>query len=247
MSNLATALVETAQRYPQDLAVQGAGRFLTYAELDEFSARAAGGLLAHGVVPGDRVGLRLPSSPAFTVLFFGALRTGAITVPLSPMGRSLAVPPRHDACGTRLVFTAPDPATAQEARGGDTTLVPVGSDFLDQMTFWPQHTSVTDRGDHDPAAMVRTEGTARSALSITFSHRALREAALTARAPVGGTAMNNERLCASFPSAGPAYGLTALMQSGACLSARGGRAAVSPGRRGEIAALCLATGPGERR
>jgi acyl-coenzyme A synthetase/AMP-(fatty) acid ligase len=34
---------------------------LTYAELDELSARAAGWLRARGVEPGDRVGIMLPN------------------------------------------------------------------------------------------------------------------------------------------------------------------------------------------
>ncbi|NML52457.1 long-chain fatty acid--CoA ligase [Streptomyces sp. R302] len=244
VSNLATALVETARRYPQHLAAQGEDRSLTYAELDELSARAAGGLRAHGVLPGDRVGLLLPYSPAFTVLSFGVLRTGAIVVPLYPTARSLAVPPGHDAFGTRLVFTVPDPTADREAGRSETTLLPVGSDFLDQMAFWPQHTWVADRGDRDPAAVVRIDDTLGSARIIMLSHRALREAVLTIRTLVGGTVVDTDRVSASFPSARPAYGLAALMHSGACLSARGRRAAVAPGHRRETAAVSLAAGPG---
>ncbi|MFI8880347.1 AMP-binding protein [Streptomyces sp. NPDC055243] len=116
MSNLATTLVETAWRHPQHLAVRGTDRALTCAELDELSARAAGGLLAHGVRPGDRVGLRLPYSATFAVLCFGALRTGAIAMPLYPRPRSLGVQPGHDAYGARIVFTSPDTTAAQETR-----------------------------------------------------------------------------------------------------------------------------------
>ncbi|MGA5069296.1 AMP-binding protein [Streptomyces exfoliatus] len=247
MSNLATTLVETAQRYPQRRAVQRHDRSLTFAELDEYSARAAGALLAHGVLPGDRVGLRLSYSPTFTVLYFGALRTGAIVMPLYPTARSLAARPRDDVCGPRLVFTSPDMTVAQEIRMSDTTFVPVGDDFLDQMTFWPQHTGVVDRADHDPAAVVRTGDTTRAAGETMLSHRTLRGAALTTRMLIGERAANDDRRNASFSSTSPAYGLTALILSGACLSACGRLAAVPHGGRQDTAALSLAPGLGCRR
>lgn len=60
VSNLATALVDMAQRQPQGLAMQDEKTVLTYADLDDLSARAAGGLRAHGVRPGGRVGLNCP-------------------------------------------------------------------------------------------------------------------------------------------------------------------------------------------
>ena len=58
---------------------------LTYAFLDAGVARAAGFLRAQGVGPGDRVGLQLPNVPYFPVLYFGALRLGAVVVPMNPL------------------------------------------------------------------------------------------------------------------------------------------------------------------
>ncbi|MDP2313368.1 MAG: AMP-binding protein [Pseudomonadota bacterium] len=46
--------------------------------------RAAGGLVARGVRPGDTVGLVLPTGPAFFDAFFGAVLAGAVPVPLYP-------------------------------------------------------------------------------------------------------------------------------------------------------------------
>jgi acyl-CoA synthetase (AMP-forming)/AMP-acid ligase II len=46
--------------------------------------RVAGSLAALGILPGDRVGLVLPTGPSFLDAFFGALLVGAIPVPLSP-------------------------------------------------------------------------------------------------------------------------------------------------------------------
>jgi benzoate-CoA ligase family protein len=59
------------------------GATLSYEDVAALSARAANGLMAIGVAPGDRVALVLPDSPAFVATFLGAIRMGAIAVPLS--------------------------------------------------------------------------------------------------------------------------------------------------------------------
>ena len=84
MSNLATNLKDTAGQYPGRPVVRLGEVVLSYADLDELSARVAGGLLAHGVRPGDRVGILLPNVLAFPVLYYGALRIGAAMVAADP-------------------------------------------------------------------------------------------------------------------------------------------------------------------
>ena len=59
------------------------GDAVSYAELDRRAAVAANELRARGVGPGDRVAIKLPNSPAFVAAYFGALRLGAIVVPLN--------------------------------------------------------------------------------------------------------------------------------------------------------------------
>ncbi|WP_018331345.1 AMP-binding protein [Actinomycetospora chiangmaiensis] len=56
---------------------------LTLAELAAASRRVAGGLAAHGVGPGDRVGLLAPNAPEFLTTLFGCSRLGAATAPLA--------------------------------------------------------------------------------------------------------------------------------------------------------------------
>ena len=57
----------------------------TYAELDDLSARFAQSFKMRGLIPGDRVLLRLPNTYVFPAAFFGAIRGGFIPVPTSPM------------------------------------------------------------------------------------------------------------------------------------------------------------------
>ncbi|MFD7798790.1 AMP-binding protein, partial [Streptomyces anulatus] len=85
MANLAGFLVETARRQPGRPALRLGERVVTYAELDEHSARFAALLRAEGVRPGDRVALMLPNVPEFVVLYYGVLRAGAVVVPMNPL------------------------------------------------------------------------------------------------------------------------------------------------------------------
>lgn len=57
---------------------------LTYGELAARAKRMAAGLIGHDVLPGDRVGVMLPTSVEYFVAFFGILYAGAIPVPIYP-------------------------------------------------------------------------------------------------------------------------------------------------------------------
>lgn len=56
----------------------------SYPDLQAAAGRVAGGLSAHGVKAGDRVGIMLPTGPDYVATFFGVLWLGAIPVPLYP-------------------------------------------------------------------------------------------------------------------------------------------------------------------
>jgi acyl-CoA synthetase (AMP-forming)/AMP-acid ligase II len=57
---------------------------ITYAAFERRCARAAGGLAAEGIGPGDRVGLLGDNSADWLVAFLAILRAGAVAVPLNP-------------------------------------------------------------------------------------------------------------------------------------------------------------------
>ena len=61
------------------------------AEVVAAARRVAGGLAAHGVRPGDVVGVMLPNSLDFAVIALGVLGSGAVLAPLAvPFGRATA-------------------------------------------------------------------------------------------------------------------------------------------------------------
>jgi long-chain acyl-CoA synthetase len=86
-------LRRAAERYPSRDALIFFGARTSFSELDAAVDRFARALRELGVEKGDRVSLHLPTSPAFVIAFMGALRAGAVAVPMNPLyvERELAV------------------------------------------------------------------------------------------------------------------------------------------------------------
>jgi long-chain acyl-CoA synthetase len=82
-TNLASILTDSAARSPRAPAIRLGDAELSYAELDERSARLAALLREHGFEPGDRVGVMLPNVPEFPVAYYGVLRAGGVVVPMN--------------------------------------------------------------------------------------------------------------------------------------------------------------------
>jgi len=76
-------LREAVARKPDGEALVDGSRRFTYAALDRAVDAVAAGLAARGVAPGDRVALLLGNRAEFVFALFGALRAGAVVVPLN--------------------------------------------------------------------------------------------------------------------------------------------------------------------
>ena len=83
---LLTDMIDTAVRdHGGRSAIDFLGRTWSYAEIGGLVDRVAAGLQAIGVGPGVRLGLCLPNTPYFVVLYFAALRCGATIVNFNPL------------------------------------------------------------------------------------------------------------------------------------------------------------------
>ena len=83
---LLTDMLDSAVRdHGSRQAIDFLGRRWTYSEIGEQVDHVAAGLQAMGVGPGVRLGLCLPNTPYFVVLYFAALRCGAIVVNFNPL------------------------------------------------------------------------------------------------------------------------------------------------------------------
>ncbi|MST32547.1 AMP-binding protein, partial [Acidimicrobiaceae bacterium USS-CC1] len=70
------------------LALTGVGGELTYAALHDLVGRTAAGLRRLGLLPEQRIVLFMADGPEFAAVYLGALRMGAIPVPVSTMLRA---------------------------------------------------------------------------------------------------------------------------------------------------------------
>ncbi|NKJ01074.1 long-chain fatty acid--CoA ligase [Novosphingobium sp. SG707] len=83
---LITDLLDKAvEHHAERIALDFLGRTWTYGEVGRLADRAARGLYALGLRKGDRFALCLPNTPYFVVMYFAALKIGAVIVNLNPM------------------------------------------------------------------------------------------------------------------------------------------------------------------
>src|SRR5919112_960781 len=92
-ANLARLVTEAAERFPERPALKLDDGIVTYAQLDDLTARVAGLLAEKGVEPGDRVGIMLPNVPYFAIAYYGVLRAGGVVVPMNVLlkGREVTI------------------------------------------------------------------------------------------------------------------------------------------------------------
>ena len=101
-------LSESARRFPAKPAVWARNRVITYAELEERSNQIANLLHQRGIGKGDRVGIYFPKNVESIAAMFGALKAGAVYVPLDPQAPAERVGYIVQNCGMRALFTAED-------------------------------------------------------------------------------------------------------------------------------------------
>ena len=89
MANLASNLTASSERFPENTALRLDDAQVPYGALDQASARMATLLIAHGLQPGDRVGVMLPNVPSFAIVYYGVLRAGGVVVPMNVLLKEL--------------------------------------------------------------------------------------------------------------------------------------------------------------
>jgi len=171
--NLASILTETAERSPDRVAIKLDDFELSYQLLNEATARVAGLLESKGVEPGDRVGIMLPNVPHFPVAFYGALRAGAVVVPMNVLLKGREVEFYLKDPEAKVVFAWHDFAEAAEqgadAAGAEAILVKPGE--FEQMLFEQEADhGVADRGGDDTAVILYTSGTTGTPKGAELTH-----------------------------------------------------------------------------
>lgn len=81
------ALTHAAKQWPDNEFIVSEQRSYSYKEIDDWSARLAGGLIARGINLGDHVALVMANYPEFVAIKFAISRIGAVAVPINFLNR----------------------------------------------------------------------------------------------------------------------------------------------------------------
>ena len=184
MSNFAEQLSAAASDAADRPAVKLDDVLLTYEVLDQVVARAAGLMRSKGVEPGDRVGMQLPNVPYFPIVYFGALRIGAVVVPMNPLLKEREVAYHLSDSGAKVLLAWHQFAAA--ARGGcadsGAECVMVEPGTFEQLLGGAEPVQdAADRDDDDPAVIIYTSGTTGTPKGATLTHANLTAGAEVAR------------------------------------------------------------------
>jgi long-chain acyl-CoA synthetase len=176
MSNLSLYLVESADMYPDGLALRCDGVATTFSELADNAARFAAYLGDRGLRPGDRVGVMLTNRPEFAMVFYGVLHAGAVVVPMDPLRSAREVEFFLTNTGARLLVFGPSCRAAATAGALAAGVPPIGvsehtleeltSGFLGQV--WP-----VTRASDDNAVILHTSSRTGALKAVQLTHRNL--------------------------------------------------------------------------
>ncbi len=142
--NVPELVDRAAQRWPDADALVWPDERLTFAEFAARTRACARALHAEGVQPGDRVGVLMPNRPGMLVVIYGAMRLGAIPVPINGRFKEREVGYVVEHAGMRLVVRE------EPSAGGEDVYAP-----------------------RDPAMIMYTSGTTSHPKGCVISHESL--------------------------------------------------------------------------
>ena len=173
MPNLADLLTRSAAARPDRVAIKVDDGELSYAALDDASARAAGLLRAKGIEPGDRVGIMLPNVPYFAVCYYGALRAGAVIVPMNPLLKHREVAFYLGDSDAKVIFAwhqfAEAAQSGAEQAGADCVPVEPG-EFEALLARCEPAPDVVERDTDETAVILYTSGTTGKPKGAELTH-----------------------------------------------------------------------------
>jgi long-chain acyl-CoA synthetase len=171
--NLATILTASAERHPDRPALKLDDAELTYAQLDEASARVGRLLSDRGIGAGDRVGVMLPNVPYFAACYYGVLRAGGVVVPMNVLLKAREVAFYLGDPQARLVFAwhqFGDAAEAGAAEAGAECILVTPGEFEQLLAGVEPLAEVVDRAEDDTAVILYTSGTTGKPKGAELTH-----------------------------------------------------------------------------
>jgi long-chain acyl-CoA synthetase len=99
------ALTRSAQKFPNNTALNYMGKKITYPQLDKLVNRFARALLDLGIQPGDKVAVCLPNIPQVIIANLAVLRLGAVAVQNNPLYTERELEYQLNDSGSKMMIT----------------------------------------------------------------------------------------------------------------------------------------------
>jgi acetyl-CoA synthetase len=173
---------------------------LSFDELAAWSSRFAHFLSDRRVGPADPVAVMIEPSLPFYAALFGAIKRGAVAVPLFTLFGPEAIRARVQDCGARVVVVTPHHADAARAAGA-ADIVIFDDALQSRLESYPDTYETTTSAD-DLAVLQYTSGTSRKLPdAVRHTHRAIVTLMLAARFGLGLN-RGDRYFCPSSPAWG---------------------------------------------
>ena len=192
MFNLSVLLEDGARSVPEKECLVFGDLRLNYAITDMIANQVANLLVSRGIRPGDRIALASPNVPYFPFVYFGALKAGAVVVPLNVLLTPREIAYHLEDSGAKALFAftgtpeLPLGERAFEAFGQvegcefyvDLPATPGATESTIEgaETFWkalegqPGEFETVQAGADDTAVIIYTSGTTGKPKGAELSH-----------------------------------------------------------------------------
>ncbi|NTU55234.1 MAG: long-chain fatty acid--CoA ligase [Anaerolineales bacterium] len=97
-------LEANAQKYPDRACTIFKGAAVSFKEMNTITDNIAGALAAMGVKKGDRVGMFMPNTPQFVMIYFGILKAGGVVVATNPLYTPPEIEYQANDSGIEIMF-----------------------------------------------------------------------------------------------------------------------------------------------
>jgi len=221
--NLASIVTESAARVPDAPAVRLGEAGLSYAELDDRSARLATLLREQGLERGDRVGVMLPNVLDFPVAYYGVLRAGGVVVPMNLLLKRREIAFYLQDSGAKLLLYWHDfgeEAREGAAEAGAAAIEVEPAAFAATLAEHEPSIGLAETDEEDTAVILYTSGTTGKPKGAELTHANLFRNADVSSRTTSGVEPGDIVLGALplFHSFGQTVGMNASLKVGACLT-----------------------------
>lgn len=175
--NLATLLTESGAKVPERTAIRLDDIAIPYQALDLTSKLVAGLLKSKGVKQGDRVGLMLPNVPHFPFVYYGALRLGAVVVPMNVLFTAREIEHYLNDSGAELVIVWEDfaaPAREAAEKTGAEVIAVSPENVAELVAGIEPFDDVVEVDGEDTAVLLYTSGTTGLPKGAELTHDNIR-------------------------------------------------------------------------